>query len=43
MRGKRNEPAFVTPLAAKVAELLGVSIADVTARTDVNAVKLFGL
>ena len=42
-RGKRNEPAFVAYTAARVAELLGVSVADVTARTDANAVKLFGL
>jgi len=42
-RGKRNEPAFVAYTAARVAELLGVSVADVTARTGVNAVNLFGL
>ena len=42
-RGKRNEPAFVAYTAARVAELLGVSIAEVAARTDANAVKLFGL
>ena len=42
-RGKRNEPAFVAYTAARVADLLGVSVADVTARTDVNAVNFFGL
>jgi TatD DNase family protein len=43
MRGKRNEPAFVAHTATRVAQLLGVSLADVTARTDANAVRLFGL
>jgi TatD DNase family protein len=43
MRGKRNEPAFVAHTAARVADLLGVPLVEITARTDQNAVKLFGI
>jgi TatD DNase family protein len=43
MRGKRNEPAFVTHTAAQVAALLSVPLAEVAARTDENAGRLFGL
>lgn len=41
MRGRRNEPAFVTHVAAKVAEVLAVGVEDVAARTDRNAATLF--
>jgi TatD DNase family protein len=39
-RGKRNEPAFVAHTAAKVAELRGVSIEDVTRITTANFLAL---
>ena len=40
-RGKRNEPAFVAHTAAKVAELKGVSIAELSAATTENFFRLF--
>ncbi len=40
-RGKTNEPAFVAHTAAKVAELKGVSIAELEAATTDNFFKLF--
>lgn len=42
-RGKRNEPEFVTYIAAKVSELLGIPLRDVVAATDANALTLFGI
>ncbi|HEY1882827.1 MAG TPA: TatD family hydrolase [Candidatus Cybelea sp.] len=42
-RGKRNEPAYVTYTAGKLAELLNVPLAEVVARTDANAATLFGI
>jgi len=42
MRGKRNEPAFVTHVAAKVAEVLETGVDEVVAMTDSNAERLFG-
>jgi len=42
-RGKRNEPAFLTFIAAKIAELKGCSLAEVTAATTANARRLFRL
>lgn len=42
-RGKRNEPMYVTAAAAKVAEVLGLSIDEVEAVTDRNARALFGM
>jgi TatD DNase family protein len=41
-RGKRNEPAFVTHTAAKLAELLALTLDEVVAATDANASDLFG-
>ncbi len=41
MRGKRNEPAFVTHTSAKLAEVLAVPLADLVAITDANARALF--
>jgi TatD DNase family protein len=42
-RGKRNEPAFVVETARVVAELFGVEVATVTARTDASAARILGL
>lgn len=42
-RGKRNEPAYLPEVAKKVAELKGLSVADVERETDANARALFGL
>jgi TatD DNase family protein len=43
VRGKRNEPANVRYVAQTVAELKGMSVDALTAHTDENAVRLFGL
>ncbi|MGE0658206.1 MAG: TatD family hydrolase [Reyranellaceae bacterium] len=40
-RGKRNEPAFVAHTAAKVAELKGVGMAELTEITTSNFFRLF--
>ena len=40
-RGKTNEPAFVAHTAAKVAELKGVSVAELEAATTENFFRLF--
>ena len=42
-RGKRNEPAFVVHTAQMVAELKGMSAADVAAQTTANFFKLFSM
>lgn len=42
-RGKRNEPAYVAHVAAKIAELKGVSVDDVARVTTENAMRVFGL
>lgn len=42
-RGQRNEVAYVADTARAVADLLGVDVATVVARTDANARALFGL
>jgi len=42
-RGKRNEPSNVNLIAAKLAALKAVSIAQVTAQTTANACALFAL
>ena len=42
-RGKRNEPAYVTHSAAKLAELLVLSLDEVASATDANALTLFGI
>lgn len=41
-RGKKNEPRFVVEVAECVAELKGVSVADVVAQTNANFDRLFG-
>lgn len=42
-RGTRNESAYIPIIAAKVAEIKGVSVAEVASRTTLNARKLFAL
>ncbi len=42
-RGKRNEPAYVTEVAKKIADLKGVSYAEVDKATTQNARALFRL
>ncbi|MBV9718879.1 MAG: TatD family hydrolase [Candidatus Eremiobacteraeota bacterium] len=40
MRGKRNEPAFIAHTAARLSEVLGISLAQLVETTDANAVRL---
>lgn len=42
-RGKRNEPAFIPEIAAKVAEIFGMTLDDVATATTHNAELLFSL
>jgi len=42
-RGKRNEPAFVASVAARVAELRGETLTEVAHTSTSNAVRLFRL
>ncbi len=42
-RGKRNEPAHVAHVAAKLAELRGITVEQAVASTAANARRLFGL
>ena len=41
MRGKRNEPAFVYHVAAKLAQLRGESLEKVARQTTANALELY--
>lgn len=41
-RGRRNEPSFISYTAAKLSELLGLPLDELSARTDDNAFQLFG-
>jgi TatD DNase family protein len=43
MRGKRNEPSFLTHTAAKLSQLLGMPLDELVAETDANARRLFGI
>lgn len=42
MRGRRNEPAFLTLVAGKVAEVLETSVDEIVTATDRNAATVFG-
>jgi TatD DNase family protein len=42
-RGKRNEPAYVKLTAEKIAEIKGLTLADVSRVTNRNAYDLFGI
>ena len=42
-RGKRNESSYIPLIAAKIAEIKGVSIEEVAAATTANALNLFSL
>ena len=42
-RGQRNEPAFVKYTAQCLAEVLNISLDEVVAKTDENALRLFGI
>ncbi|MDD6669047.1 MAG: TatD family hydrolase, partial [Bacteroidales bacterium] len=42
-RGRRNESAYIPHVAAKIAELLGTTIDEVSARTDANAQRFFDI
>lgn len=42
-RGRRNEPAYVTQTAAMIADIKGLTAADVARITTLNAWQLFGL
>lgn len=42
-RGKPNEPSYVAHVAAKMAEIRGVTVEDVARVTTLNARRLFGL
>ena len=41
-RGRKNEPAFVVETARKLAEIKGLSLADVAEATARNTAALFG-
>lgn len=43
MRGKRNEPAFLKHVAAKLGEVFFMGVEEVAAITDRNAYALFGI
>ena len=41
-RGKRNEPSYLPRMAQRIADILGVTVAEVEAATTANAFRLFG-
>ena len=42
-RGKRNEPAYVVHVVARLAELKGISTDEMKARIEENAKRIFGI
>ena len=42
-RGKRNEPAYVTYVAQKIADLKGLNLDEVAKQTTQNAIQIFQL
>ncbi|MGM9842369.1 MAG: TatD family hydrolase [Candidatus Limisoma sp.] len=42
-RGRRNESAYIPYIAAKIADILGTSVDEVSARTDANAARFFNI
>jgi TatD DNase family protein len=42
-RGKRNEPAYLPLIGARIAEIQGATIAETARQTTANACRLFGL
>lgn len=42
-RGKRNEPAYLPLIGARIAEIQGVTVAETASQTTANACRLFGL
>lgn len=42
-RGKRNEPAYIVKTAEKVAEIYGIAVEEVIAKTAEDASTLFDL
>lgn len=42
-RGKRNEPVYIKEIAAKVAETMDMSVAEIKKITTANALNFFGL
>ena len=42
-RGKRNEPSYVTHVAAKLAQMRGVSVEQIERETTENAIRCFGM
>ncbi|MGM9801957.1 MAG: TatD family hydrolase [Candidatus Limisoma sp.] len=42
-RGRRNESAYIPFIAAKIADVLGTSVDEVSARTDANAARFFDI
>ncbi|MBV8489605.1 MAG: TatD family hydrolase, partial [Candidatus Eremiobacteraeota bacterium] len=43
VRGRRNEPAFVSHVAAKLSEVLAAGVEEIVAATDRTAYRLFGI
>lgn len=42
-RGKRNEPAYVAYVCARVAELKGLTVEEVAEQTTLNAIRVLGI